>query len=357
MNVLGDGGRQYAAAAPFVPEPPPGRATPPDRFLRGMALGLFSGVDPGRIARSLDELERLGVNSVSLVVPKSIRDVRSADFHDGRWATPPDDVLREAIRQARARGIQVMLFPLVNVEELGAGEWRGTLAPPDWDVWFQRYGAMILHYARLAEREGVELLSVGAELCSTEGFQERWIRLIGDVRRTYRGRILYSANWDHYREVSFAGALDFLGINAYYRLTEDANPRTEELRRAWEPIRAEIREWAVRHGRRLVFTEVGYPSREGAATDPWNYTAERPASAESQRRCYRAFAEAWRDVPELAGAFFYLWWGEGGPGDRGYTPRGKPAASEVARWFRGMEMAGRAAEDVTPLPASGSAPH
>ena len=97
-----------------------------------------------------------------------------------------------------------------------------------------------------------------------------------------------------------------------------------------------LQAWSRLHGRPILFTEVGYPSRRGAATDPWNYAARRPGDLEGQRRCYRAFAEAWEGVPELAGAFFYLWWGEGGPEDRDYTPRGKPAAHELSRWFNAV---------------------
>ena len=34
-----------------------------------------------------------------------------------------------------------------------------------------------------------------------------------------------------------------------------------------------------------------------------------------------------------AGFFLYEWWGVGGPQDRGYTPRGKPAADLIRRRF------------------------
>ena len=108
---------------------------------------------------------------------------------------------------------------------------------------------------------------------------------------------------------------------------------------AWAPIRQALLAWSRAHGRPLLFTEVGYPSREGSAIDPWNHSSCRPASAEEQRRCYRAFVEAWRDVNELSGVFFYLWWGDGGVEDRDYTPRNKPAARELARWFGGGDPA------------------
>jgi len=239
----------------------------------------------------------------------------------------------EAIREARSRRMSVMLFPIVHVIELEAGEWRGTLEPADWDAWFRAYSDVILHYARMAEAEGADLLSIGSELCSAESQAAHWRELIAKVRRIYGGKLLYSANWDHYRGVPFVQDLDYLGINAYYQLTDDLHPEVEQLRAAWGPIKVDLLAWAHRHGLPLIFTEVGYPSREGAGIDPWDYIASRPASPEVQRRCYRAFIEAWREVPQLHGVFFYVWWGEGGRHDRDYTPRGKPAAGEIARWF------------------------
>ena len=150
-------------------------------------------------------------------------------FVDDRWATPSDEAVRTAARLARGRGMRVMLFPLVHVQKLDTGEWRGTLRPADWGMWFQAYGEFILHYARLAEAESIEVFSVGSELCSSETHEGEWRELIARVRWVYHGRVLYSANWDHYRDIRFWDALDFVGVNAYYRLSAVSQPTVEEL--------------------------------------------------------------------------------------------------------------------------------
>jgi hypothetical protein len=319
------------AAAGGPDGPPAPRAT---GFYRGMTLGLFSREDPVAIEADLAELRHLGVDAISLVAARVLDDVHAVALRDGRWVTPSEGALRTAIRGAHRRGMRVLLFPTVFVADLGPGEWRGTLDPPDWDAWFRAYRESLLRYARLAAEEGVELFSVGSELCSSERHEARWRETIAAVREVYSGRILYSANWDHYRDIPFLDALDYLGINAYYQLTEVPRPEVEDLRRSWEPIRADLLDWARREGRSLLFTEVGYPSREGAGIDPWDHTAQRPVDLETQRRAYRAFIETWRGTPEIAGVFFYLWWGDGGPDDTDYTPRRKPAQQEIAGWFR-----------------------
>jgi hypothetical protein len=317
----------------------PDEKVPFHSFHRGMTLGLFFSPGPDHIRSALDELQALGVNAISLVVPRTTPDVRSASFGRRADVTPSDAAVVEAIRQARARGMRVMLLPILFVEHLEEGEWRGTLAPDDWDAWFQRYEALILDYARMAQAEGVELFCVGSELVSSEHLEQHWRALIAKVRRIYQGGLFYSANWDHYQGIGFLDALDYSGVNAYYQLTEESRPTVQDLVQAWAPIRQALLAWSGAQGRPLLFTEVGYPSREGSAIDPWNHSSRRPASAEEQRRCYRAFVEAWRDVNELSGVFFYLWWGDGGVEDRDYTPRNKPAARELAGWFGGADPA------------------
>ena len=59
-----------------------------------------------------------------------------------------------------------------------------------------------------------------------------------------------------------------------------------------------------------------------------------PVDLEEQRRAFQAFIEAWEGEPRLAGAYIYNWWGDGGPGDRCYTPRGKPAERLLRAWYQ-----------------------
>ena len=108
----------------------------------------------------------------------------------------------------------------VRMEDKGrgaaAGEWRGKLAPTDRDRWYESYRSFILHYASLAEACGAQEFSVGSELGSMQVDAERWRSLIATVRANYRGRLLYSANWDDYESVPFWRDLDAIGVTGYY---------------------------------------------------------------------------------------------------------------------------------------------
>jgi len=92
--------------------------------------------------------------------------------------------------------------------------------------------------------------------------------------------------------------------------------------------------WAKRIKRPLIFTEGGYPSADGGAVHPWDYTVNAPPDLEEQRRAFEAFVQTWDGVPQLGGVFFWDWYGDGGPTDTRYTPRGKPAQAVIRRWFQ-----------------------
>jgi len=64
--------------------------------------------------------------------------------------------------------------------------------------------------------------------------QDDWRVLIADIRKLYRGKLTYAANWaKELNDVPFWAELDFIGIQAYYPLTDKANPTVDELEEGW----------------------------------------------------------------------------------------------------------------------------
>lgn len=322
--------------AAVAPPPSPGAygASP---AMKGVALALFGGGGDGGwrdFSGDLDEIRASGATWVSLPVFWRQRDVESTELAPHPTATIPDDRLRELIRSAHQRRLAVMIFPIVELERLAPGQWRGTLSPRDIDVWWKSYERFILHYARLAGEEQVALLSVGSELGSTEAWRDRWIHLIAAVEKVYPGDLIYSANWDRFDQVPWWERIDYVGINAYFELTRDHDAAEDALVAAWAGPRERLAAAAARVERPLVITEIGYPSRDGGAARPWDYTSGAAIDLEEQRRAYAAFARAWGGDARLAGVFFWNWSRPGGPGDGDYTPRGKPAEQVLRAWFQ-----------------------
>lgn len=278
-----------------------------------------------------------GATHVALVVSWEQRDVRATAIARSPRVTAPDPEVRAALRRASRLGLRAVLFPVLVVRETGRGAWRGALRPRDVDAWWLAHERFILHYAAIAQAESAAGLVIGSELGFAESWRDRWFHLISRVERVYRGEIIYSANWDHFQHVSFAARLDRLGVSAYFPLAKDGDGAQAELDRSWRRHRDALVRFARAAGVSLWLTEVGYPSRDGAAAHPWDYGAGGAVDLAEQYRCFAALIAAWNGQPALDGILVWNWWGEGGPRDRDYTPRGKPAERLLKAWFGGRE--------------------
>ena len=308
--------------------------------MKGVALGVFDlSLAPATYRDELGEIRATGANSICLPVYWYQRDVGASRIHpfrgDGFDQQDYDDHIRSVIAEIHRAGMQVFLMPVIQLEQAGQGEWRGAVAPADPMAWFESYRAFILHYAELAAEEKIDLLSVGSELSSMEGYRREWQEVIDSVREVYDGRLTYSANWDHYSEVSFWADVDYLGLSGYYTLSQSVKPTYSQAQKAWKDIRRELLQWQALHDKPMIFTEIGYASQSNAARTPWDYTAAGHPDPDLQRLCYRAFIDTWRDTPQLLGAYLWIWEpGTGGMADGGYSWRDKPSQKEIEAWYQ-----------------------
>lgn len=337
---------------PGVPTSAPAVAAPLE--YRGVALQLNDGTRPiERYGPQLEEIAELGANTVLLSVAGYMEHARSQSVFIEARKVPSQAQLKTLIQKARARGLNVLVMPIILLQHPRGSEWRGVIDPPDWPDWWRQYRDFITYFADVSQDAGAEGMLVGSELVSTEKYTSEWVRTVEAVRARFSGKLGYSANWDHYKPVKFWDKLDFISMTTYYTLADHKNPSIDEIVARWRPIRLEITNWRKTIGKPLIFTEVGWCSQEGAATAPWNYyqnmTASR-AGLEEQRRLYEAFLRVWDGTPGIAGIIWWEWTDEpGGPSDFNYTPRGKPAEQVMRRWFdRGGSARNEAVSPVQP---------
>jgi hypothetical protein len=282
----------------------------------------------------LDEMKRAGVNFVAIVVPYYLKTARDSKIYRHERFSMPMSTVRRTIADARRRGMEIFLFPILRIEDERYG-WRGELRPSDVDEFYRSYTDFILSFAVLAEELKLPILSVGSELSSMDVQEDRWRALIAEVRKVYSGKLTYSANWDHYHAVPFVDALDYAGVTGYFELAQQGqDPSTEQLVEAWRHYYLKLKRWQHKLGKPLILTEVGYLSQKDAAAWPWKEGADEPLDLELQRRCYEAVRRVWDSEPDLKGLYFWNWFGWGGKTSKEYTPRNKPAAEEVSKWFK-----------------------
>ena len=323
--------------------------------VRGMTVGpIESALHPGKgygsaaSARTMAEISRMGATWVSVtpygrvfdLAPTGIDWSFEARFKDNRAA------VLGAMKQAHARGLRVLLVPHLWVE---SGQWRGQIDPGDdeaWSAWAAAYRAFLLAWAEVAREGGADMLSAGVELGSwlTGRHASSFFPILAAVRRVYAGPLTYSANWDDVDQTAVLGAIDVVGINAFYPLADRAGAPLSELMEGGRRVAERVRRLGATWHKPILFTELGYTTRTDPALRPWEW----PDGMKAVRVDERAQAEAYLgllapllDEPAFLG--FFVWRVYADPDDVsqeaewGFSPRGKLAELVVrdayaARW-------------------------
>jgi hypothetical protein len=313
----------------------------PREKMRGVCFVGGAPVDDSH----LHELTDLGVDWISQTPfgwQKHPGDPHITLSTDGHVYWGERDVgLRETTRLAQGNSVSTLLKPHIWLMDRDSGFWSGAIRmarEEDWEAWFASYEVFILHYARLAQDEGDDALCVGTELEGTTHREQEWRRIIAAVRQVYDGRLTYAANWSgEFERIAFWDALDFIGVQAYFPLSETPNPSIEALVDSWAPLRDRLAGLSERTGKRIVFTEVGYRSAPGAAIEPWLWRSEGPSDHTTQANCYEAAFRALWNEPWFMGTFWWKWfphWQEDRSAeDRSFTPQGKDAVAVISRWY------------------------
>lgn len=306
-------------------------------FLNGAVLGLHYQEEEKDYHRQLDELAAMGFRHVCLLFSAFLRRVDSVHFDRHHKRTVKDSRLIETIAHARKKGFSVMLLPIVLLLDAGEDDWRGTLKPKDEKRFFLNYDRFLSHYLDIAETTGVDIVSIGSEFGSLENRTATWKRLIINARGRFGGMLTYSVNWDHVHAPKFFDQLDFVGMTAYFSLTDKKDPTLAELEAAWRRVAKEVAAMVKEHAPKtaVVFTELGYASQDGINTDPWNYVMNKDKiDLQEQALCFRAFRKVAPEMSFLEGAYYFDYFDQGGPEDWSYSPRGKPALVEWKLWAR-----------------------
>jgi hypothetical protein len=329
---------------------------------RGFTLQLQSAALSCPYEKYIDEIAATGSNTICLSVAGYQENCASTSIFIDARRTPSTDRIKALIAHAHQRKLRVMLMPIVLLENPRSGEWRGKIEPRDWDDWWEDYNNYLLHYASIAQEAGVEILAVGSELISTEkDHADRWRGLIAGVRKRYKGYLIYSANWDHFRPVSWWDAVDIVGMTTYYDLTSGSKPTVERLMKSWKPLRQDVLDWQKTIGRPIMFTEVGWPNQVTCAQYPWDYTRspDQP-DPDAQSNCFEAFFRTWIREPSIAG--FLVWEWRNYPGqvvdpnkDTGYVPCGKPAMAVIEKYYKMPDPSTKPAAATSSAPATAPA--
>ncbi len=223
------------------------------------------------------------------------------------WGETPEGV-DSCIVLAHNNNLKIMLKPHLW---LGRGGFTGELdfqSEKDWVAFENSYRDYVLLYAQLAEKNKVALFCLGTELENMVKKRPHFFEnLIVDIRKIYKGKLTYAENWNCFEVVPFIDKLDFIGVDAYFPLTDKAKPSMAEMNEAWAKWQKKIGKYSTKHQKAVIFTEFGYRSCDFAAAKPWEMDYSLPSNEKQQADALTAlFSTAWRQ-PWMAGGFVWKW--------------------------------------------------
>lgn len=306
--------------------------------IRGMTWGFIGTRGEWATPAAADSLrlmtERLGTNTACIAFCGWQDTAFSTEVKFRDAPTVTDDEVVWAIREAKALGQRVILKPILNVTD---GTWRAHInffdvdvpCEPKWSDWFASYTEFIVHYAALAQAEGVEMFCIGCEMVQTDRRADEWRAVIAAVREVYSGTVTY--NCDKYQEtnVTWWDAVDVISSSGYY-------PQHD-----WDNQLDRIEAVVRREHKPFFFMEAGAMSTEGSQHLPNSWTLEGDVSQEAQRDWYEAMFAACDRRDWVGGWVLWDWKAnlyaiEDAAADPEYALYGKLAEGTVAeRYARG----------------------
>ncbi len=259
---------------------------------------------------------------------------------DRQWYGETKEGGGQYIDMLHKNGIKVLLKPQIWIRH---GEFTGAFKlekEEDWKAFEASYESFILMYAELAKETNAEIFCIGTEL---EQFVKHrpafWKTLIAKVKKIYKGKLTYAANWDEYARVPFWNELDYIGIDAYFPLSEQKTPTVQELKEGWLKWKPTMKAFSVDNKKPILFTEFGYRSMDYTAKKPWLVDRnEEKVNLDGQVNATKAiFDEFWKE-DWFAGGYIWKWfiWHDrvGGVDNNRFTPQNKPAQKVIEEFYK-----------------------
>lgn len=307
--------------------------------VRGIVISTHGGgADWGRetMDGTLDDVRDVGASWVAIHPYAGISVDGAVHYRDFDPADPPEYLVRP-IREAHRRGLKIMITP--HLAYWGTPfAWRGEIAferPADWERFFADYQAWLVKLATACR--GADAITIGSELDRTVTHERAWRRIIDRIRAATPASLTYAANWTDYDKVPFWDALDVIGIQAYFPLSEAPTPGTAALDRAWRARMTGLRDFSKARGRPILFTELGYNRSFAAARTPWDDATDGPEAEPFQAECLAAALRAIEAEPCVRGAFLWKWFPNPRPVGRNFqlaTPLLKRTIADAWRGAR-----------------------
>lgn len=298
----------------------------------------FSAANKVTTSADIKPIADVNADWISIVPYGFLKDNKISYDSKFQWVGERPEAIRECVKLAKKEGLKVMIKPHIWI---GQGTYTGHYScatEGEWLAFEKSYKKYILAFVKIAEEEKVELFSIGTEWGKfAETRPKYWKQLIKDIRAVYSGELIYAANWDDYQKVSFWSDLDYIGIDSYFPLSLEANPKMSELINSWKTIMPLLEQYSSSQKKKIVFTEFGFKSTTQSTISPWEHKDDGTYSEKVQDLAFKSFFQTIWNKPWFKGGFIWKWYHDhehaGGRGDTDFTPQNKLAQQTITKYF------------------------
>jgi hypothetical protein len=305
----------------------------PDSFSKGMNIFFMpprNDFTPADFSESLSRLKKDGITDLFLI-PYYFSPDEYSDTIFPTGQTIEDSALTTAVRLSQDSGFAVALKPHIDLLN-GCPRYR--INPGAMQKWAEQYAAFIMKYVVFSTAMGLSRFVIGTELDHVSETDE-FAAIIAKARTIYNGQILYAASYDHFIDAKIWRHVDAIGVDAYFNLDDAQEHSMNALMESWNYWLNLISEVASNYDKPVIITEVGYCSRDGAASNPGSWETSANYNGKIQADCYKALLSQACSFKKITGIF--LWQlelgGAGGADNCDYTPRDKPAEQVIKDYW------------------------
>ena len=292
--------------------------------------------------KHVNHVQKVSANYITLMPFAFIKDLSSpkVEFNFKRqWFGETDAGIKQYAKEFTKQQIKVMVKPQIWVWH---GEFTGNIkmkTEEEWKLLEDTYSKFILSFAKTAEEINADILCIGTEL---EQFvihrPDYWKQLIKEIKKVYKGKLTYAANWDEYKRVPFWDMLDFIGIDAYFPLSTKKQPTLAEFEAGWQKHKAEIKVVRQKVNKPVLFTEYGYRSVNYTGKQPWDANkVQGQVNLDNQANALQALYNQFWKEDWFAGGFIWKWFIDyenvGGVNNNRFTPQNKPAETTIKKTY------------------------
>ncbi len=260
------------------------------------------------------------------------------------WYGERYDGSKHSIELMHQNGLKVMLKPQVWIVK---GAFTGHIdmkTEEEWTAFENFYEDMILLYAKLAEETKVEMYCIGTELNSFISARPAfWNTLISKVRKIYKGPLTYAENWDKINNVPFWNQLNYIGVDAYFPISDQKTPNLDDVKQKWQTINATLEALSKEAEKPILFTEFGYRSIDYAGQKPWDASdIEGQVNEQAQCNLLNGLFESVWGQPWFAGGFLWKWFHNPDQlsphHDNRFCVHGKEAEKNLKLWYDKFQL-------------------